>query len=74
LARLGGTTEMLQSSVVYSALRKMLNTIMLTYYMFTESMGFWLDNKDHVDHLAFWESINAGWYQMYRYVGSEREL
>ena len=40
----------------------MLNTVKLTYYMFRESIGFWLDSGDH---LAFWESVNAGWYQMY---------
>lgn len=52
----------------------MLNTVKLTYYMFRESIEFWLDNNDLIDHLAFWESINAGWYQMYKYVGPGKEL
>lgn len=62
LAKLGGTMETSRNSNVYSARRKMLNTVKLAYFMFRESIEFWLDSRDH---LSFWESVNAGWYQMY---------
>ena len=35
-----------------------------TYWSWRNCIGFRLDYNDRIDYYAFWEEINAGYYQM----------